>query len=224
MAQILACSLSKRLYKRKKLRKPRGLEVTMTPEEAKEFKGRIPTGVRDQVLYLNEKAREQKREEKRELLRKDKNNAIVQTQKLDAFLEEFLRNGGNATDAAMKVFDVSSRASASSIGSVYLKKAKTLGRVYLEQHGYTFGRLLTTAAQKAEQSRLPDWWDRVMGIAGYDNPGASTKGFAPQTTNVNIIQSEKELFKKYMNESTEGEILADSVSLKEGIEDDNKLP
>lgn len=200
MAQTPAPNRLKILPPKKKLRKPYGIPITMTAEEAASFKGRIPSGVKDQVLYLNEK----NRRAKKALVRRDQNDAIVQTKKLDAFLEEFLKNGGNATEAAMKVFDVSSRSSASSIGSVYLKKARTLGRVYLEQQGYTFGRALTTIARKAEESRLPDWMDRYLGLAGYDNPGASTKGFIPGNTTVNILQQqEKDLFKRYTTEIEE---------------------
>lgn len=215
MAQTPATSRLK-LSPKKRKKKPVIPEITISPEEAASYKGRIPSGVKDQVLYLNE----QKRQEKKQLLRQDKNGAIVQQRKLDAFFDEFLRNGGNATDAAAKIFNVSSRASASTIGSVYLKKCKSLGRVYLEQHGYTFGRALTTIARKAEESRLPDWMDRYMGIAGYDNPGASSKAFQGPTTNINIVQAEKEIFKKYMAEATEAEVVMPEHELQEDTDDD----
>jgi ribosomal protein L18 len=170
--------------------------LTITPEQAAQFKGRIPSGVKEQVLAINE----EKRQAKKQLMRKDKEGAIVQQKKLDAFLEEFMKNGGNATEAAAQVFNVSSRASAATIGSFYLKKAKVLGRIYLEEKGYTYGRLLTIAAKKAEESRLPDWWDRVMEIADYGN-FRTVKGFQGPVANINIMQSEKEIFKKYSMEA-----------------------
>lgn len=182
--------------------------ITITPEQALEFKGRIPTGIKDQVMAINKQKRWERAAPKRELIAKrERDNAIVVQQKMDAFLEEFLKNGGNATKAAMAVFDVKSRSSAANIGSVYLKKARELGRVYLEEKGYSWGRLLTIAAKKAEESRLPDWWDRVMGVAGYENPGASTKHVMGATTNVNIMQNEKEIFKRYALNVTEGEVV-----------------
>lgn len=179
-------------------------DTPITEELAKSFKGRIPSGIKDQVVAFNQEKKKAIREEvkKKNLLRRTEEGAIVQQRKLEAFLEEFLKNGGNATEAAAAVFNVTSRASAATIGSFYLKKAKVLGRLYLEKQGYSYGRLLSIAAQKAEMSRLPDWWDRVMEIADYGN-FRTVKGMNVPVNNINIIQSEKELFKKYAMEAEE---------------------
>lgn len=196
MAQIPDSSQEKVSYKSSKKVELRSQNETkeITPEQAASFKGRIPNGIKDQVMAINE----QQRQQKKQLLRESKSRAgyLIQQKKIDAFLEEFLKNGGNATDAAMAVFNVTSRASAATIGSYYLKKAKVMGRIYLEQKGYSYGRLLSIAAQKAEMSRLPDWWDRVMEIADYGN-FRTVKGGVPVQNNINIVQTEKELFRKY---------------------------
>ena len=93
---------------------------------------------------------------------------IVPETKLDEFLAEFLKNGGNATDAADAVFNCSSRAVASSMGSQYLQKSKVLVRAYLDHHGASWGKLVQIALDKAEVSMKPDWWDRLMKLADID--------------------------------------------------------
>ncbi len=197
----------------------KAVPLTITPEEAAAFKGRYPTGIKDQIVAITEQKQDVLRAEERKVstLRRKQNGAVVQQRKLEAFLEEFLKNGGNATAAAAAVFDVSSRMSAGSIGSYYLKKAKTLGRLYLEEKGYSYGRLLSIAAEKAETSRLPDWWDRVYEISGYGSFRSAKDGGSGPVTNINIVQTEKELFKKY---SLEGEVIDED----ETADDLEKVP
>jgi len=127
----------------------------------------------------------------------DDSNPIIQ-ERVNAFSEEYLKNGGDSTKAAMAVFNMDSKLSAAQVGSFYLKKAKVLNRIFLEEKGYPLGRLLEIAAEKAERSRMPDWFDRVMILGGWMEPGwATSTKTGTSVTNVNIIQSEKELFKKY---------------------------
>lgn len=183
--------------------------IEITEEVAKSFKGRIPKGMRDQVVAFN------KQQKKLSTVRQKKNGDLVQREKLDLFLQEFLANGGNATKAAAAVFNVSSMSSAATLGSVYLKRAKLLGRIYLEQKGYGYGRMLDIAAKKAEESRLPDWWDRVMKVTDYGDFMAGSAGKnAPSV--VNIVQTEKELFQKYnLTNATAGEIIQEENELEE---------
>lgn len=134
-------------------------------------------------------------------LRKLKNGTIKETSKLDLFLQEFLKNGGNGTEAALKVFNCSSRVSAANMASMYLKKAKGIARVYMEQRGYSYGRLLELAGKKAEESKTPEFFDRLLKMLGYDDfmPDKNQK---PNSV-VNIIQTEKNVLSKYTDEDIE---------------------
>lgn len=190
----------------------------ITEEVAKSFKGRIPTGMRDQVVAFNKQQKIAALKAKRlSAVRQKKNGDIVQREKLDLFLQEFLKNGGNATQAAASVFNVSSMSSAATLGSYYLKRAKLLGRIYLERKGYGYGRMLDIAMKKAEESRLPDWWDRVMKVTDYGDFMAGSAG-KNQPSVVNIVQTEKELFQKYnLSNATAGEIIEEENALEEEV-------
>lgn len=138
----------------------------------------------------------------RVLLKEKKNKQIEITKKLDLFLEEFLKNGGNATEAALKVFNTTSRTVAATLGSRYLKQAKDLARVYLETKGTTYGSMLTFAADKMQKSKNPDWWDRLMSITGYGDFMTKSKG-ASSPGIIQIINAQKDMIQDYV----EGEIV-----------------
>ncbi len=87
----------------------------------------------------------------------------------EQFIIEYLKNGGNGTAAAMKVFNCKSRESAQALGSKYLKKSTPRVRAYLEQKGFTYGRFIEIAIEKMQKSKKTDWWDRLMAIGGYHN-------------------------------------------------------
>lgn len=167
----------------------------VTEEVAKQFRGRVPKSISKEVVELNRA--------KRATLRKDGRGNVAEVPRLNLFMEEFLKNGGNGTEAALKVFNAKSRASASATASYYLKKAKELGRFYLDNRGVGYGRLLDIAVEKTEKSKTPEWWDRLMKIGGYEDffakPGGST------SVSVNILQSQK----RQMDEFgfSEGEIV-----------------
>lgn len=144
-------------------------------------------------------------------LRVNKSGEIVQTAKADLFLEEFLKNGGNATQAALKVFNCTSMSSAGALGYTYLKKAKASARLYMEKKGYSYGRLLDTALEKMETSKTPDWWDRLMKLSDYED-FLSKKSSTPIA--VNFFQAHKD----YSSEYIEGEP-EDAEIIKE--EDEN---
>lgn len=134
-------------------------------------------------------------------VRENKNGDVVLTRKVDLFLEEFLRNGGNATEAAMTQFGLTNRSSAAVIGGRYLKQARGLARVYLEKKGATYGKLLDIAIEKATTSKNTEWWDRLMKLAGYEDFMSKGGG-----VNVNILTAEnsKNDFKGFVEE---GEII-----------------
>lgn len=154
--------------------------------------GRPPRAVSDKNKTVRE-------ERKRDLLVKKKQDGrIAMENKVDAFLTEFLKNGGNATEAAIAVFRITNRSSAATMGSLYLKKARELGRMYLEKRGVTYGRLLDRAIERMDESDKPEWWDRLMKIAGYEDfIGKSGKeNNAPAV--INIVEAQRGIARKYV--------------------------
>jgi len=115
--------------------------------------------------------------------------------KLDAFLEEFMHNGGNATKAALVVFQPANVEAAAVMGHRYREKAKMLAGAYLEKQGFGYGKFLDVAAEKMLESKNPDWWDRLMKIAGYDN-FIDKKSGQPQAV-VNVFQLQKKMQNQY---------------------------
>jgi hypothetical protein len=121
---------------------------------------------------------------------------VKTTEKLDAFIEEWLKNDGNATEAAMIVFNCKSRSVAKSIGSEYLKKAEGLARIYMEKEGFTYGKMIRTAGKKMETSKSPEWWDRLMKLAGYGDFISKKEA----SVSVNILNAQKDVLKGYVQE------------------------
>lgn len=173
----------------------------ISEKEAAEFKGRIPTGVKDQVVAINRARRTQALQK----LKKDKNNDIAVTQDgMERFLEEFLANGGNATKAAAAVFNTTTTSSASSMGSKYLRQARDLGRIYMDNKGHGYGKLLDHALEKMAESKGTEWWDRVMKIAGYESPEFDSRKQAAGQNTINIVGAQNSVRKKFgFNEEAE---------------------
>jgi len=118
-----------------------------------------------------------------------------------AFLKEFVNNGGNATRAAMKVFKTSNYNSAASLGQYYLKSSRSAIRVYLEERGFTLGKLLDFLTKKMEESKTPEWFDRLMKLADYED--FFHREQSPGKSVVNIIQTEKDILNKYVDGEVE---------------------
>lgn len=125
-----------------------------------------------------------------------KKGQIMVSLKMDLFLEEFLKNGGNATQAALAVFNCTSIMSAANMGNDYLKKAKSLARVYMEKQGFGYGKMLDVATQKMMQADKPEWWDRLMKLTNYADFITVNKKASPAV--VNVIQSHKDLVSSYI--------------------------
>lgn len=200
-------------------------KLVITDELVSEFKGRIPKAIsKDVVEYKKNKRLD---EAKKVRLLKEKNNTIEQKKRIDLFLEEFLKNGGNATRAALHVFNCSSAQSAAVLGHKYLKQAKLMGRVYLEKRGYGYGKLLDVAAKKMEESKSPEWWDRIMKLAEYEDFMEKKSG--PPVA-VNVFQAHKSLVSDYIEDAEEvtdiGELsenLEEEIKEKEKEKDDTRL-
>lgn len=158
------------------------------------------------------------------VVRENKNGAIVQTQKVDLFLEEFLKNGGNATSAVMSVFGLENKASAAVIGSRYLKEAKGLARVYMEKKGFHYGKLLDLAMEKAMASKNTEWFDRLMKLAGYED--FMSKGAGGVNVNILTAENSKSDFKSFIEEGeiVEGDAVQEGESEEEPEEEDEIDP
>jgi hypothetical protein len=169
------------------------VEEKNSPPEVKEKpwkNGRTPRAIAEDL------------KKQKSLIKKTEDNKIQITKKFDLFLDEFVKNDGNATEAAMKVWDCKSRSVAATIGSRYLKQAKELGRILLEKRGMTYGKLLKTAVDKMEFSKNPEWWDRLMKLAGYEDFLAKDKN-ASAPGIIQIINAQKDMIQQYV----EGEII-----------------
>lgn len=165
------------------------LEEKLKPIPA--LKGRYPKDIMKERKEI--KARLNKVSEVREA----KNGKLKEVRRMDLFLKEWLKNGGNATRAAEKIFNCKSLSVASAMGSAYLKRARTHGMIMLERKGITYEYLLEMAIQKAKESKDPHWWDRLMKIAGHER-FVGEKEQANTTNVINVVQTEKSILDKYM--------------------------
>ena len=162
-------------------------------------KGRPPKAIAKQIAAINR----QKKRFRIEAMPKGEKKVIVSSPvRLEAFIEEFMKNGGNATQAAMVVTGAKNISSAASMGSQYLKQAKVLGRIVLEKKGFHYGKMIDVAVEKMATSKTPDWWDRLMKIADYED---FTKSRKDPSQVVNIVGVQKAAAQEFGFE--EGEIV-----------------
>jgi hypothetical protein len=154
-----------------------------------------------------------KRGRKSVMFRKNSKGKIVEVDKVEFFIEEFFKNGGNATKAALAINPEMKLSSAASKGVYFLNKAKERGlvRTLLERKGYDFGRMLDVAVEKMEKSKKPDWWDRVMKMADYEDFTSTGKSALSGNVAVNIFNAHREL----TNEYVEGEVVEETPSKNE---------
>ena len=179
------------------------------------FKGRVPDALVPQIRALKEeikapiiKAQKEARAKTVEInrLARLKKNRIVIEQKLDAFFKEFVKNGGNGTQAMLTINPDISLTSAASMATMYMRELKAVGRVYMEKKGHSYGKLMDIAMKKASESKTPEWWDRLMKIGEYEDFLTKEKKGGNQV--VNIIQSHKDLTSTYIDgEVEEAEIV-----------------
>jgi len=168
------------------------VEIVKTPDP-EWGKGRPPRARADEVKKATE-------EKKALRVKKGRDGAVVINEdiKLEEFVKAFLQNGGNATQAALDVFNCSSVGSAASVGSRYLKKAKDLGlvRVLMEKKGYTYDKMLDHALSKMVTSNEVHWFDRVMKMADYEDFLNKQKGNSGPVQ-VNILSAQKDISQSF---------------------------
>lgn len=165
-------------------------------------KGRPPNAIREQVM----RETAAKRALRVKKSQTDGTVVIDPDAKLHAFVEEFLKNDGNATQAALVVGKYPTLHAASDAGSRMLKKAKQKGliRTLLERKGYGQGKLLDVALEKMLQSKTPEWWDRIMKMADYEDFMAKKEPKQGPSV-INIVAAQQQTAKEFGFD--EGEIL-----------------
>lgn len=119
------------------------------------------------------------------------------------FLNEYTRNGGKITAAAMKVFKIDDPVKAQKLGSTYLKDARNLPeltRVLLEEKGYGFTKFLEVAIAKMEASKGTEWWDRLLKMTEYADFISKPKEGNP-AVNVTVFQTHKDISSEYVEDA-----------------------
>lgn len=134
---------------------------------------------------------------------------LMKVDKTIQFMDAFYRNGGNPTDAALDVFNCTTRASASELGRRYLEKARKRGLIasFMENADISYGDLIKVAYEKMKASNNPAWWDRLMREAGYlkqaDQVASNTKN---PTVNINVGQAHNALVDDFITTDEEYEV------------------
>lgn len=168
----------------------------------------VPTPVNGKYMRKVEIDRRKRKDAKIRAKKSDGGElAVVQTDKLDLFLEEYVNNGGNATKAAAVVYNCSTAGSAQTMGSKMLAKARDRGRLVLERLGWGEAKLVQHALEKMEDSKTPEWWDRMMKYAGHYDFLAQKQVQPSGPAVVNIVESQKKLLNKYV----QGEVIEDET-------------
>lgn len=136
--------------------------------------------------------------------------------RMDLFLDAYFKNDGNATAAAMEVFNCKSRAVAASMGSAYLHRAKEIGRLIMEEKGATFPRMIQMALLQMQNPKSDGTfvalWDRLMKLGGYQDFMPERKGEGVGPT-VNIVNVHKNNMSKYVDGSFDDVIEGEEVSI-----------
>ena len=131
-----------------------------------------------------------------------KGGQVIVIDSVEKFTREFLKNGGKVTEAAQKVGNFTTLAAATSSGSRWLAKAKQRGliRNALERKGYNYGKLMDVALKKMEASKKPDWWDRIMKMADYDDFITTNKDLGgTNIQTMNIFAAHRKLSEDYVD-------------------------
>ena len=183
------------------------LLVQPTEEQLQEMAEKfIKEGKGRPLNAIAAKVQEIKRKKRMALVKLNHSSLIIQRKKAREemarrFLEEFIKNGGKGTEAVITITGTKNIRAASQMGTRLLKEARGIARIYLERKGYGYGKMLDVATDKMEKSKTPEWWDRLMKMADYEDFISKPKD-APSV--VNIVQTQKDLQKQF---GFEGDII-----------------
>jgi hypothetical protein len=121
----------------------------------------------------------------------EKTKLDIRKGRVEAFMAEMIKNGGDPTAAAKVVFGCTSHGQASNLGYNMMKEAKVIGRSLLASKGVTYGKLLDIAIDKAYTSKKVDWFDRLMKIGEFHDFMPRNQSQGPSVA-VNIIGNAKD--------------------------------
>lgn len=94
----------------------------------------------------------------KKVLKKIENEAEVKlTIKQARFFEEWLKNGGNGTQAAMKVYDTTEYASAGQIAYENLRKLENPMKFYMEHKGIGIGKITQIISEAMDATKWNDF-------------------------------------------------------------------
>lgn len=124
----------------------------------------------------------------------------------EAFIHEFILNGGNSAKAARKVCPNISVKNSYATGYRLMGQARKRGliRKMMEKKGYNLSSMVDVAVEKMEKSKKPDWWDRLMKMAEYED-FTKTAGSGGANINVSVFGAHNKIAEDYI----EGEIVTD---------------
>ncbi len=114
----------------------------------------------------------------------------IKKMRVEAFMTEVVKNGGDPTAAAKTVFGCTTLGQASDLGYNMMKQAKVLGRALLASKGITYGKLLDIMIDRAYTSKKVDWMDRLMKIGEFHDFMPRNQAQGP-AVNVNIVGNAK---------------------------------
>lgn len=122
--------------------------------------------------------------------------------KVEAFIEEYFKNGGSATKAANTLSQFPTISAAAVEGTRLLKEAKKRGlmRLEMEKLGLGLPSMIEIAQHKMMASKKPEWWDRLMKMGGYED-FMSKKNESGGQISVNIFEAHKQLANDYLEEA-----------------------
>jgi len=164
------------------------IRKAMIQKYAMQKRGRVPKDIRDEVLELRAKYELQTANE-------EELNQVYE------FLGHYFQEGSTPKAAALTLgLDYKNNtAYCQRMGRQFLKKARGEGlfQMYLEKEGYGLPKMLEILMKNMEDSKKPDWWDRGMTIAGYENM-LDKKGGASTAVNVNIQSTHKQIADEYV--------------------------
>lgn len=115
----------------------------------------------------------------------------IKKQRVEAFMAEMIKNGGDPTEAAKTAFGCTNYKQAWDLGDVMMKQAKTLGRALLASKGVTYGKLLDIMIDRAYTSKKVDWMDRLMKIGEFHDFMPRNQNQGP-AVNINIGANTKD--------------------------------
>ena len=95
---------------------------------------------------------------------------LAKQQRMILFLNEYLRNGGKGGEAARTALKIEDKVRAQKIACDYLRNIHQLPEItrqVLEAKGLGLSYFIEVALQKMDHSNSPEWWDRLLQMAGY---------------------------------------------------------